>query len=222
MTMAKLTRRQIAELQRIRDDLEREPDAGRLPATDDAASRAVLGAWLAGVITSKGWTDTSVFDLVEQAREAEDDFVAHAYVERVVAAVMSDRDQMMRRCGEANVAVREHCRERGYQVSGCKPGRAGYRTWKIAVPGRIGEVDLELDGDVCLLTFPGGFSWPEYGYTSGDAREALEDQLRLLDAYAAPTTRMVLRKRVLGRSRSELHFSDGTVLGRHGGKRAWS
>lgn len=77
-----------------------------------------------------------------------------------------------------------------------------------------------MNDEVFLLTFSGGFTWPEFGYEPQEAREALHHQLRLLDSYADPATRMVSVKRALRRPRTELHLSDGTVLWRRGGRRA--
>jgi hypothetical protein len=97
---------------------------------------------------------------------------------------------------EFAVAVREHGGERGYRVDDGVSDRFGYRSWNIEVPEHAGPVQLSLNGETFLLTFPGGFTWPEFGYRPAEANEALEDQLRLLDSYADPTTRTVSVRRV--------------------------
>lgn len=89
---------------------------------------------------------------------------------------------------------------------------------------RKGEepVRLSLNGEAVLQAFPGGFASPDFGYSPGDAKDALEDQLRRLDSYADPAPRTVLVRRALLRPRRELHLSDGTVLWRRGGRRPWN
>jgi hypothetical protein len=216
-----LSARQVTELRGVWRDLEREPDAAAPPRTDDAVCRAGLDAWLAGVISSEGrLTDTALNDLLALEAEAEDHPTAHAYVERVVAVAMPNRDSEPPWYAELTVAVREHCRKRGYRVEDGGRDRFGYRSWHVEVPDRAGPVQLSSNGETFLLTFPGGFTWPEFGYGPADAHEALEDQLRLLDSYADPATRTIRVRRVLRSSRTELHLSDGTVLWRHGGRRA--
>jgi hypothetical protein len=116
--------------------------------------------------------------------------------------------------------VRDHCEARGYGAAGGESDRFGYRNWGIEVPNRRGRVGLSINGEVFLLDFPGGFTWPEFGYSQEEADEALADQLRLVDAYADPATRVISVKRILRPRRTELHISDGTVLWRRGGKRA--
>lgn len=86
---------------------------------------------------------------------AEHDPVASAYIERVITVVIPDRGPTLRWCVEADTSVDDHCRAQGYQVSAGIFDRFGYWTWKIAGPGRAGEVDLEVNGEVYLLTFPG-------------------------------------------------------------------
>lgn len=217
VVVTQLSPRQIAELREVWADLQDEPGANQAAQTDDAVCRAWLDAWLAGVLSSYGQvTSASLDDLLAQRNEAEERPLARAYVERVVTCLMPGRDREGWRQGHADVMVQEHCREHGYQVSGAVTDRFGYQSWRIAVPGRVG---LECNGELCLLTFPGGYTWPEFGHSSEGARQALEDQLRLLDAYAEPATRTVTRKRALRRSRTELRLSDGTVLWHGGGTR---
>lgn len=221
--MTQLSSRQLAELREVWEELQDEPDAKQAPQTDDAVCRAWLDTWLAGVLSSdRRVTSADLDDLLVQQDDAKDQPLTRAYVERVATCLMPDRDREPRWCAQADVMVQEHCRERGYQVSGAVTNRFGYRNWRIAIPGRDGQVHLECNGEVCLLTFPGRFTWPEFGYSPDEARQALEDQLRLLDAYAEPGTRTVTRKRALRRSRAELHLSDGTVLWHGGGTRSRS
>jgi hypothetical protein len=216
-----LSARQVREVRRVWRDLGSEPDAAEPPNTDDAVCRAGLDAWLAGVVSSRGrLTETSLNDLLDLEAEAKDHPVARAYVEQVLAAVMPNRATEPPRDNGFTVAIREHCRERGYRVDDGVRDRFGYRTWNVEVPDRPGPVQLSLNGETVLLTFPGGFTWPEFGYLPADANEALEGQLHLLDAYAGPATRTVRVRRALRSPRTELHLSDGTVLWRHGGGRA--
>ena len=63
--------------------------------------------------------------------------------------------------------------------------------------------------------FPGGYTWPEFGYTDEEAQEAFQDQLAFLDAYADPATNEVEVKRPLRRARLELRVSNGAVLRGH-------
>jgi hypothetical protein len=218
--VTELSRRQVTDLQRVWDDLQSEPDAAETPTSDDAVSRAWLDAWLAGVLSSDGrLTKAGLDDLLDLERVARDHPVARGYVDRVVATVMPNRDEEPSWYADLADAIRGHCRERGYQVSSDLLDRFGYRNWKIEVTNREGSVELSVNGEVFLLTFPGGFTWPEFGYEPQEASDALRDQLRLLDSYADPATRMVSVQRTLRRPRIELHLSDGTVLRRRGGRR---
>jgi len=218
--MTELSKRQHTALQRIWRGLQSEPDARETPDTDDSVCRAGLDAWLAGVISSGGQlTTTSLGDLIELEAEASGHAVARAYVDEVVAVVMPHRDEVPLWYAALGQVIPEHCRERNYQVRDSMRDRFGYQTWEIQVPNREGPVKLSLNGEVFLLTFPGGFTWPEFAQYPDDASDALHDQLRLLDAYADPATRTVSVKRALRRPRTELHVSDGTVLWRRGGRR---
>ena len=85
----------------------------------------------------------------------------------------------------------------------------------VSIPGREGEAKLSFNGEVFLLDFPGGYTWPEFGYTDEEAQEAFQDQLAFLDAYADPATEEVEVKRPLRRARLDLHVSNGAVLRRH-------
>ena len=219
--MTELSKRQVVDLQRVWRDLRSEPDAAETPITADTVFRAGLDAWLAGVLSSDGRiTDTSLDDLLDLQREARDHPVARAYVDRVVTAVMPNRAEEPRWYADLAVTIREHCRQHSYQVSAGIRDRFGYRTWQIDVPSREGPVQLTFNGEVLLLSFPGGFTWPEFAYAPEDSIDALQDQLRLLDSYADPATRTVSVKRALRSPRTELHLSDGTVLWRRGGRRA--
>ena len=163
--MTVLSARQVTELRRVWSDLESRPDAADPPNTDDAVCRAGLGAWLAGVISSEGrLTDTALNDLLALEADAVDQHVARRYVGRVLAAVMPNRGSEPPWYARFSVAVREHCRKRGYRVDDSVRDRFGYRTWNIEMPDRPGPVQLSLNGETFLLTFPGGFTWPEFGY----------------------------------------------------------
>ncbi|MFL6133618.1 MAG: hypothetical protein ACJ72A_12480, partial [Nocardioidaceae bacterium] len=221
--VTRLSRRQVAELQRVWRDLRSEQGAAEPPDTDDSVFRAGLDAWLTGVISSDGrLADTSLDDLLDLEREAKDHAVARAYVDRVVAVVVPRREAEPPWHAELADVIREHCRERGYGLSDGGRDRFGYRTLSITVPNREGPVELSLNGETFLLTFPGGFTWPEFEYAPEAAKAALQDQLRLVDSYADPDTRTVSVKRALRSPRTELHLSDGTVLRRHGGRRPQS
>ena len=212
--MTELSKRQLAALQRVWHDVQTEPDARETPDTDDSVCRAGLDAWLAGVISSDGrLTKTSLHDLIELEHEAEGHPVARAYVDRVVAVLMPHRDDEPSWDATLGEVIREHCRERNYQVSAGMKDRFGYQTWEIHVPNREGPVELSLNGEVFLLTFPGGFTWPDFAQDPEDASEAVHDQLRLLDAYADPATRTLSVKRALRRPRTELHLSVAPCFG---------
>ncbi len=218
--MAELSERQLAELEQVWGDLQREPDAGETPETEDVVCRAGLDAWLAGVVSTGRLTTTSLDDLLDVRVEARDHPVARSYMDRVVAIVLPNLGEEALWYTDLAVTVREHCRQRGYLVSDGTRDRFGYRTWHVEVPGRGGHVQLAFNGEVFLLNFPGGFTWPEFAYEREDAIDALQDQLRLVDSYASPATRTVTVQRALRSPRLELHLSDGTVLWRRGGRRA--
>jgi hypothetical protein len=155
-----LSARQVTQLRGVWRHLEREPGAATPPNTDDAVWRAGLDAWLAGVISSQGQlTDTALNDLLALEAEAGDNPLARAYVARVLAAVLPTRGSEPPWYAGFTVAVREHCRQRGYRVDGGFRDRFGYRTWNIEVPNRAGQVQLSLNGETVLLAFPGGFTW---------------------------------------------------------------
>jgi hypothetical protein len=218
--VTQLSQRQVTHLQRVWNDLRNEPDAAETPSTDDAVCRDWLDSWLAGVISSNGEVTTAALDdLLELAREAKDHHRARAYVDGVVAAVMPTREAEPPWRAELDETIREHCRKSSYHVSDGGGDRFGYWTWKIDVPDREEPVRLSLNGEVVLQTFPGGFSRGEFGYSPEEVKEALQEQLQLLDSYADPATRTVSVRRALRRPRTELHLSDGTVLWRRGGKR---
>jgi hypothetical protein len=218
--VTQLSKRQFRDLQRVWDELRDEPDAAERPSTDDAMCRDWLEAWLAGVISSHGrLTSAALDDLLDLAREAKEHRRARAYVDRVVAAAVPLLGAEPPWFADLDAAIREHCRQRSYRVSDGGRDRFGYRTWKIDVPNREEPVRLSLNGEVVLQTFPGGFTLPEFGYSPEDVKEAVREQLRLLDSYADPATRTVSVRRVLRRPRTELHLSDGTVLWLRGGRR---
>jgi hypothetical protein len=212
--VTQLSQRQVTDLQRVWHDLRNEPDAAETPSTDDTVCRDWLDTWLAGVISGNGrLTSAALDDLLDLAREAKDQHRARAYVDRVVAAVMPTREEEPPWFTDLDESIREHCRQRSYDVSDGSRDRFGYWMWKIGVPNREEPVRLSLNGEVVLQTFPGGFTWPEFGYFPEETEEALQEQLRLLDSYADPATRTVLARRAMRRPRTELHLSDGTVLG---------
>jgi hypothetical protein len=105
---------------------------------------------------------------------------------------------------------------RGYGVQSLGADDGGYLVFLMSIPGRDGEAKLSFNGEVFLLDLPGGYTWPEFGYTDEEAQEAFRDQLALLSAYADPATKEVEVKRRLRRARLELHVSNGAVLRRHG------
>src|SRR4051794_35601103 len=116
--VTRLSRRQVAELQRVWRDLRSEQGAAEPPDTDDSVFRAGLDAWLTGVISSDGrLADTSLDDLLDLEREAKDHAVARAYVDRVVAVVVPRREAEPPWHAELADVIREHCRERGYGLS---------------------------------------------------------------------------------------------------------
>lgn len=108
---------------------------------------------------------------------------------------------------------------RGYAVRSPGADDGGYLAFLMSIPGREGEAKLSFNGEVFLLDLPGGYTWPEFGYTAEDAQEALRDQLALLDAYADPRTCEVEVPRSLRRARIELRLSNGAVLRRRGWSR---
>jgi hypothetical protein len=219
--MSELSKRQLAALEHVWCDLQNEPGAALAPDDNDAACRAALDAWLAGTLSSKGrLSDGSLDALIELEREAENQPVAQAYVARVVGTVMPGRNGEPPLCAELASALRDHSRRRDYQLSGPIHDRYGYCNWEIDVPVHAGSVRLSFNGEVVLLTFPGGYTWPAFAQQPEDAIEALADQLRLLDSYAHPATRTVQVKRAFRRPRTELRLSDGTVLCRRGGMRS--
>jgi hypothetical protein len=105
---------------------------------------------------------------------------------------------------------------RGYGVQSLGADDGGYLVFLMSIPGRDGEAKLSFNGEVFLLDLPGGYTWPEFGYTDEEAQEAFRDQLALLSAYADPATKEVEVTRRLRRARLELHVSNGAVLRRHG------
>lgn len=215
--MGQLSRRQVARLRKVCDDLARELDAGDVPETGDAATRAGLDSWLARVISSNGqWDDSALNDLFDLERGAAEDSKASAYVARVIKIVIPFREaQMLRAPLEA--VVREHCSKQGYGISNRTPNHPGSLAWSIHVPNREGAVDLSLSGDLFELTFPGGgYLWIEFAYDPEEDREALDELLRVLDAYAHPATRTVTVKHALRRPWTELHLSDGMKMWRRG------
>lgn len=113
-------------------------------------------------------------------------------------------------------AVEVHCRDRGYVVDDSVELSDGYRRYSISIPGRVDVVHLQLNGEVFHLSLPGGHSWMEFAYDDEDRAEALDEQLKFLDAYADPATREVLVQRWLRPPGRELHVSNGAVLRRRG------
>lgn len=167
-------------------------------------------------------SESSLDELLGMEVEVGDHLVARAYVGRVVGVVMPNRAEEPWWSADYAAAVGEHCRQRGYQVSDGGRNRFGYRTWQIDVHNGEEPASLSLNGEVFLLDFPGGFTWPEFGYTPAEGGGVLQDQLALLDAYADPATLVVSVRRALRGSRTELHLADGTRLWRGGGVRARS
>src|SRR5690606_7932143 len=48
-----------------------------------------------------------------------------------------------------------------------------------------------VSGDLFDLTFPGGYLWIEFAHDPEDHRQAPDELLRILDAYADPATKTV-------------------------------
>lgn len=115
--------------------------------------------------------------------------------------------------------TRQLCYERGYTIENWSVERDGYRVLSLRVPAREGTVRFAYNGEVFALSFPGGYSWADFAYRDEDREEALLDQIRFLDAYAAPDTREVSIPRPLRRDRYELRLSNGAVLRRRGWSR---
>ncbi len=215
-----LSSRQLAELQQVCSELDAEPDADVTPATGDATCRAQLHTLLTGVISSEGHLAGSALrELVDLQAEAENLPRAGKHVDRAVAVVMPHRENEPGWLSVVRRLVTEHVGDRGYAAGEGELDRAGYVNWRISIPGQEEPTRLCFSGEVALLIFPGGFLSAEFGYTRADSIAALRAQLRLLDAYADPATRVVQRQR-LGRQRSELRISDGSVLWKGGGRRA--
>ena len=211
-----LTRRQVEALRRVQAGLAAEPDAEDRPETDDARTRAALDSWVAGVISSKGRIeDSSLDELLYLERDASGDRKGGSYVARMIDIVMPYRQEQVLRAPLAAV-VEQHCSRRGYRIRTRTPNYPGGLAWTIQVPHREGEVDLCLDGELFELTFPGGYLWIDFTYSPEDDSQVLDEQLRVLDAYAHTDTRVVTVKRALRRPRTELHLSNGTKLWRRG------
>lgn len=139
----------------------------------------------------------------------------------VAAAVTghAPRREPPRQLAQLAAQVERHGDARGYAVRSLGAAHDGYVAFLVSIPGREGEAKLSFDGEVFLLDLPGGYTWPEFGYTDEDAQEALRDQLALLDAYADPRTHEVEVARSLRRPRQELRLSNGAVLRRRGWSR---
>ena len=193
------------------------------PATDDEVTLAGLDAWIAGVLSSQGQVAAkSVRYLLEQQVEATPGSAASTMVDAVVAVVLPVRgvdDDWPN--GQAAVVI-DHCSSNNYRVDQQGPEEFGWVRWSIdcATDGTK-PARLSTDGEVVELSFPGGYTWAEYGYNADDSAVALTQQLRLLSAYAATSSQDVLARRWLGRQRRELHLSDGTRLWRGGGSRPY-
>lgn len=217
--MNALSKRQVNALECVWSDLWDAPEAEGPPQTDNAVCLARLDAWLAGVISGHGHvSEQSLQDLLDLADEAKSHLVARRYVDWVVELVMPHRTDEPPRYSAFAEIVRDHCEARGNGASGGERDRFGYRNWDIKVPNRKGRARLSISGEVVLLDLTGGFTWTECGYSKEEVEEALAHQLRLLDAYADPATRVISAKRFLRPGRTELHISDGAVLWRGAGR----
>lgn len=124
--------------------------------------------------------------------------------------------QPLANAAELSARLIRHCGKKGYGVTGLGVDKHGYLDFRVSLPGRDPEVGISFNGEVFLLDLPGGYTWPEFGYTDEEAQEAFRDQLAFLDAYADPATEEVEVRRRLRRARLELHVSNGAVLRRHG------
>lgn len=203
--------------------LQAEMTFANPPATDDEVALAGLDAWIAGVLSSQGQVAaSSVRYLLEQQVEALPRSAAGEMLDAVVAVVLPVRgadDDWPN--GQASVVV-DHCSSNDYRVHQEGPDEFGWVRWAIdCASDGTRTARLSTNGEVVELSFRGGYTWAEYGYDADDSAVALAQQLRLLDAYAAPSTQEVLARRWFGRRRRELHLSDGTRLWRGGGRRPY-
>jgi hypothetical protein len=141
-------------------------------------------------------------------------------VDAAVAVVLPARGADVEWPLRQAAVVRDHCSSRGYEVEHGGPDEFGYVWWSVqcAADGTK-PAWLSTNGEVVEVRLPGGYGWAEFGYAADDSAAALAEQLRLLDAYAAPSTREAHVRRWCGRRRRELHLSDGTRLWRGGGSR---
>jgi hypothetical protein len=119
---------------------------------------------------------------------------------------------------QLSVVVTEHCADKGYGVLGPEADQHGYLNFQVSVPARASTAGISFNGEVFTLTFPEGYCWTEFAQFPDDMSDVLRGLLTFLDAYADPSTVEVEVRRRLGRSRLELHVSNGAVLR----KRGWS
>lgn len=214
-----LSPRQLALLAEVQTKLGHRTGIGRVPVTDDDVALAVLESWIAGVLSSQGRvTARSVRDLLEQQIDSRPASDAERLIDSAVAAILPARESD-RHWPEAQVAVvKDHCADHGYTWADLGHDELGYVRWSVTCTPGVAAAQLSTNGEVVQLSFPGGYSWAEFGYSADGSGAALASQLRLLDAYAKPARQEVLARRWLGR-RKELHLADGTRLWRRGGSR---
>lgn len=219
--MMHLWRSDLRQLKRILRDLAAEPDAHAAPTTDDSADRAGLEAWLVGILSSRGDVSRDDLDmLVSMADETQTVGAAKVYVARV-HDVLAPHRALLEFLDSLDSQITEHCRSRAYSLTNAEVRGVYYRRWLITIPDRLGQVRLTHNGEVFSLSFPGGFSMGEIGYSREDAVEALGDALELLDDYADPATVLVTRRRRFRRTTPQLRFANGSVLQARSGRRVY-
>lgn len=121
--------------------------------------------------------------------------------------------------GVLDRATQQHCLEHGYTIEGWCLAQDGYRVVVLRVPDQEGTVRLAYNGEVFLLSFPGGYDWADFAYQDEEREDVLEEQLRFLDVYATPPTVEATVKRRFRRDRRELRLSNGAVLRNRGWSR---
>jgi hypothetical protein len=113
---------------------------------------------------------------------------------------------------QLSAVVTKHCADNSYGVVGPETDKYGYLNFEVSRASQSSRVRISFNGEVIILSFPGGYSWTEFAQGSDDMPEVLADALAFLDAYAHPATREVEVKRRLRRPRLELRVSNGAVL----------
>ena len=220
--MVQLSPRQLASLAEIQGGLSVRPESGRAPTEDDEVSLAVLDAWIAGVLSSGGQASAaSVRDLLELQLDSRPASHSERLIDSVVAVVLPSREVDDDWPAAQLAVVKDHCRSRGYVLEEEGFDEFGSVRWSVTCGDDATPVRMSTNGELVTVSFPGGYSWTEFGYSADESGAALATQLRLVDAYADPATREVLARRWFGRRRRELHIAGGTKLWRSGGSRVY-